>query len=102
METVDDKIIDAFGGTTAVSRLTAAPISTVHSWRKNGIPLSRRAHLILLAERDGRRIDWSTGVLHSSDGDTADHADSDSAPSSAASPDKAADRIGGEPKQVAA
>lgn len=47
--TYANEIIDALGGTTEVSRLTEAPISTVHSWRKNGIPGSRLAHLRLIA-----------------------------------------------------
>ncbi|GGB14855.1 hypothetical protein GCM10011380_00330 [Sphingomonas metalli] len=42
-----EALIDALGGTTAVSRLTDAPLSTVHSWRKNGIPRSRLSHLRL-------------------------------------------------------
>ena len=46
-------IIDALGGTTVVARLVEAPISTVHSWRKNGIPSSRLAHLRLIAETKG-------------------------------------------------
>lgn len=49
MMTVADQIIDALGGTTAVARMTDAPLSTVHSWRKNGIPRSRMAHLRLVA-----------------------------------------------------
>jgi hypothetical protein len=46
-------IIDGLGGTTAVSRMTLVPPSTVHSWRKNGIPLSRLAHLKLAAKAEG-------------------------------------------------
>lgn len=74
METVPDRIIDAFGGTTAVARRMQTPLSTVHSWRKIGIPSSRRAHLSLLAEQDGKAIDWETGRLVARDGDAADHA----------------------------
>jgi hypothetical protein len=48
METAASILIDALGGTTAVARMTDAPVSTVHSWRKNGIPRSRLAHLRLL------------------------------------------------------
>jgi hypothetical protein len=48
MQDSSNAIIDLFGGTTAVSRLTKAPVSTVHSWRKIGIPRSRLAHLALL------------------------------------------------------
>ena len=61
MATIDDNIIDALGGTTAVSRKAETPLSTVHSWRKNGIPASRLAHLKLIAQAEGLAIDWSTG-----------------------------------------
>ena len=53
MKTPADHSIDALGGTTAVSRLTLAPLSTVHSWRKKGIPRSRLAHLRLAAKEAG-------------------------------------------------
>lgn len=56
MKTVADQIIDALGGTTAVSRLIKAPLSTVHSWRKKGIPRSRLAHLRLAAQNAGLRL----------------------------------------------
>jgi hypothetical protein len=46
-------VIDALGGTSAVARLIQAPVSTVHSWRKNGIPPSRLAHLKLVASTQG-------------------------------------------------
>ena len=49
MDAFSNKVIDALGGTSAVARLTEAPVSTVHSWRKNGIPPSRLAHLRLIA-----------------------------------------------------
>ena len=51
METQANRIIDALGGTSAVSRLTETPPSTVHSWRKNGIPRSRFAHLRLVGQQ---------------------------------------------------
>ncbi|MEG3086149.1 carph-isopro domain-containing protein [Sphingomonas sp. PB4P5] len=59
MHSIANQIIDALGGTTAVSRMTDAPLSTVHSWRKNGIPRSRLAHLRLVAalEKPGVDID---------------------------------------------
>lgn len=50
MDNAASKIIDALGGTTAVAKMTEAPVSTVHSWRKNGIPASRLAHLKLVAQ----------------------------------------------------
>ena len=50
MSSYADKVIDALGGTTAVATATSAPPSTVHSWRKIGIPKSRMAHLRLLAQ----------------------------------------------------
>lgn len=74
MDTVSDRIIDALGGTTAVSRKSETPISTVHSWRTNGIPRSRLSHLKLIAEREGTQIDWETGRLVAGDGCAADHA----------------------------
>lgn len=61
MTSVSDRIIDALGGTTAVSRKAEAPLSTVHSWRRNGIPASRLAHLKLIAREEGVRLDWDTG-----------------------------------------
>jgi hypothetical protein len=45
-----DAIIDALGGTTKAARLLEAPISTVNSWRRIGIPPSRLAHIRLVAK----------------------------------------------------
>ena len=56
MKTQADEIIDAMGGTTAVAKLLSAPASTVHSWRKNGIPPSRLAHLKLAAHHAGKPL----------------------------------------------
>jgi hypothetical protein len=53
METYADKVIDALGGTSEVARSIEAPTSTVHSWRKIGIPSSRLAHLRLIAQAQG-------------------------------------------------
>lgn len=50
MCTEADKIIDGLGGTSAVAKLLQTPTSTVHSWRKIGIPPSRLAHLRLAAQ----------------------------------------------------
>lgn len=54
--TYADQVIDALGGTTEVARLIDAPTSTVHSWRKIGIPSSRMAHLRLLASSLGKEL----------------------------------------------
>lgn len=56
MDTQAAKIIDGLGGTTVVAKLIEAPISTVHSWRKIGIPPSRMAHLRLASKAE--KIDW--------------------------------------------
>lgn len=57
METPASRVIDAFGGTTAVARLVEAPVSTVHSWRKNGIPSSRLHHLRLASRAKRLKVD---------------------------------------------
>lgn len=46
--------IDSLGGTSAVSKLTDAPTSTVHSWRTIGIPASRLSHLRMIAQAEGK------------------------------------------------
>ena len=56
MEPDANTIIDALGGTTAVAKELEAPVSTVHSWRSNGIPKSRLAHLKLVAKL--KKIKW--------------------------------------------
>lgn len=53
METFAEQVIDALGGTSAVAKLLEAPVSTVHSWRTNGIPASRLAHMRLVADGQG-------------------------------------------------
>jgi hypothetical protein len=47
-----DQVIDALGGTSRVAERIEAPTSTVHSWRKIGIPASRLAHLRLIAQAE--------------------------------------------------
>lgn len=49
-------VIDALGGTSKVASLIEAPVSTVHSWRRIGIPPSRLAHLKLLAQVEGKEL----------------------------------------------
>ncbi len=53
MQSFANQVIDALGGTSKVATLTEAPVSTVHSWRKIGIPPSRMAHLRLVAAMEG-------------------------------------------------
>ncbi len=67
METIADHVIDALGGTTAVARLSATAPSTVHSWRKNGIPPSRLAHLKLAAAASGIGVNIDA-VIAANDG----------------------------------
>jgi len=55
MNTEADRIIDGLGGTSAVAKLIQAPTSTVHSWRRIGIPASRMAHL-KLAARHAKKV----------------------------------------------
>lgn len=56
MNTVAIAVIDHLGGTYAVAKMIEAPTSTVHSWRKNGIPRSRMAHLRLAAKDAGLEL----------------------------------------------
>lgn len=49
-ETLASGLIDRFGGVTELSRLIGAPVSTVHSWRKLGIPPARLSHIALVAK----------------------------------------------------
>ena len=56
METNANQIIDALGGTTVVARMLELPVSTVHSWRKIGIPKTRMAHIRLAARDNGKTI----------------------------------------------
>ena len=58
MDTPASKLIDAFGGTSATARIAGLPISTVHSWRRNGIPQSRLSHLGLVARSEKLAIDF--------------------------------------------
>jgi hypothetical protein len=70
MDDFSTNLIKAMGGTTAVSRRTEAPVTTVHSWKRNGIPPSRLAHLKMIAEQDGLAVDWQTGCALDHGGDT--------------------------------
>lgn len=50
MDTIANAVIDHLGGTSATAKLLEASTSTVHSWRENGIPRSRMAHIRLAAK----------------------------------------------------
>jgi hypothetical protein len=69
MHTFSDRLIDAMGGTSALSGMSKIAPSTIHSWRKKGIPEGRLDHLKLIAEREGMNIDWDTGELVHDKGD---------------------------------
>jgi hypothetical protein len=87
MNLIACNIIDALGGTSATAAKAHSPISTVHSWRRNGIPPSRLAHLKLIALHEGTAIDWETG-------ERVDHDDSDTAAVAAASSNSSRPIIG--------
>jgi hypothetical protein len=53
MENNASSIIDHLGGTTKVARMLDAPITTVHKWRKIGIPQSRLSHMRMAARANG-------------------------------------------------
>jgi len=57
MDHAANRIIDGLGGSTAVSKMIEAPLSTVHSWRRIGIPASRLAHLRLAVQAKGINAD---------------------------------------------
>lgn len=49
-----EMVLDAFGGPTAASRaLRGVPITTVDSWRRNGIPAWRWEAIRQAAKRQG-------------------------------------------------
>lgn len=55
-------VLDALGGTVAVSRLTFTSTSTVHSWRDNGMRKPIFDHLRLAALARGKAEDWSRAM----------------------------------------
>lgn len=89
MDNVTDLLIDALGGTTAVATGIHAPTSTVHSWRKNGIPPSRLAHmrLVFTSESDVEAFERF---------DRPDHVATDTTGSAPPSPGKSGDFTGSE------
>jgi hypothetical protein len=57
MDAFSIALIDAFGGTSTVARLTKAPISTVHGWRRAGLAPSRLDHLRRIAQDEAPLVD---------------------------------------------
>lgn len=49
-------VIDGLGGTTAVAKMIGAPVTTVHAWRKNGIPPWRLEQLKVRAAALGKSV----------------------------------------------
>lgn len=47
-------VLDALGGTVAVSRLTFTPVTTVHGWRRVGMSEARFDHVRLAAGARGK------------------------------------------------
>jgi hypothetical protein len=50
-------LIDGIGGTYAVSRLSQASPSTVHAWRRIGLPPSRLNHLRRIVQDECPLVD---------------------------------------------
>jgi hypothetical protein len=48
------QFIDMLGGASEVAKLIRTPMTTVHSWRKTGIPGPRLDHIKLAAEARGK------------------------------------------------
>jgi hypothetical protein len=53
MDRFANLLIDALGGTTSVANKAFTGVSTVHHWRKNGLPASRLDHLRRIAQDEG-------------------------------------------------
>jgi len=55
-------LIDALGGTSEVAKLIRTPMTTVHSWRKTGIPEPRLDHIRLAAEARGKGDELAAAI----------------------------------------
>ena len=62
MQRLTDYAVEALGGTTQISILVKTPVSTVHSWRTNGITQSRLHHLQLAAKDAGKKVNWKKAL----------------------------------------
>jgi hypothetical protein len=60
MDRFANLLIDALGGTTSVANKAFTGVSTVHHWRKNGLPASRLDHLRRIAQDEGSSEKIST------------------------------------------
>jgi hypothetical protein len=57
MDAFANALIDEIGGTYVVSRLSQASPSTVHSWRRIGLPPSRLNHLRRIVQDECPLVD---------------------------------------------
>jgi len=57
MDAFANALIDGIGGTYAVSRLSHASPSTVHAWRRIGLPPSRLNHLRRIVQDECPSLD---------------------------------------------
>lgn len=55
-------VLDALGGTVAVSRLTFTPITTVHNWRRVGMSEARFDHVRLAADARGKAAELEAAL----------------------------------------
>lgn len=56
------QLIDALGGTSEVAKLIRTPMTTVHAWRKTGIPDPRLDHIKLAASARGKAAELETAL----------------------------------------
>jgi hypothetical protein len=73
MDVFATNVISSLGGAARVSELSKSPRTTVESWKSIGLSAARLDHLQRIAQQEGIAIDWSTGLLETGDGCSADH-----------------------------
>jgi hypothetical protein len=91
MDVLATNIISSLGGAAKVSEFSKSPRSTVESWKEIGLTPARLDHLQRIAQQEGIRIDWATGLLEVGDSCTADHDDADTTGTGVASHGKSAE-----------
>ncbi len=65
--------MDALGGTSEVAKLIRTPMTTVHAWRKTGIPEPRFDHICLAAQARGKRDELDRALQALAELDGAPH-----------------------------